>query len=300
MLSQNEMRVSLLLFVVGMSFVFIGVSAQSKIPQTQEEVLSQNISATPSPTPAINSKETVLISKVLDGDTVETSKGEKIRYLGINSPENGEPYSKEASEKNSQLVLGKNVQLEFDVQNKDRYGRTLAYVFIDKTLINVELVKLGLAVSETIQPNVKYQGKILASEKEARSSCLGIWSGLCSKTSGSSNSNCIKIVTINADAPGNDNNNKNGEWIKIGNSCTNSVQLEGWFIKDSSASNRYTFKNFLLDSSSQVIIHSGCGIDSQTELFWKCPEGKYAVWNNAGDHAFLYNNSGDLVSDYEY
>ncbi len=297
-------------FLTGFIFIVLGLSNRGP-------VASFPPASTPSATPRSNSVRAVgilsaratpqdaVITKVIDGDTAETSTGEKIRYLGINSPEKGEPFSNEATKENSELVLDKKVRLEYDVQTKDRYGRTLAYLFINEQMVNVQLVSLGLAVSETIQPNVKYQDKILAAEKSARKNCLGIWNDLCSPSlgqgfGGQANSNCIKIITINYDAPGNDNQNKNGEWIEIGNSCPDSVQMQGWMIKDSSASNRYKFKNFSLGSSSSMLIHSGCGTDSQTDLYWQCPEGKYAIWNNAGDHAFLYNQAGELISDYEY
>ena len=89
-------------------------------------------------------KEKVFISEVIDGDTVETVSHEKIRYLGINAPEKDEPLFGEALKLNESLVLGKSIKLEFDVQTKDRYGRILAYVFIDDNFVNLEMVKLSL------------------------------------------------------------------------------------------------------------------------------------------------------------
>lgn len=124
-------------------------------------------------------KTAVKIVKVLDGDTVQTETGEKIRYIGINSPEKGEPFSREATEANKLLVLGKKVRFEFDVQRKDRFGRTLAYVFADDTFVNLEMVKSGWAVLQTIPPNVRYQDKIVEAQKEARDNCLGTWANLC-------------------------------------------------------------------------------------------------------------------------
>lgn len=251
-----------------------------------------------------NSIAEVFISKVLDGDTIETSSGARIRYIGINAPEKGEKFSSLATELNKELVLNKKIRLEFDVQAKDRYGRTLAYVFIDNIFVNQEMVKKGLAVTETIQPNVKYQNEIVNAQKEAREKCLGIWKALCdqsaSKTSGSSLNNCIKIISIHADAPDNDNQNKNGEWVEIKNTCSELILLDKWVLKDSSSSNKYQFKNFSLGSEKLVLLYSGCGQDSSDKLYWQCPEGKYAIWNNAGDHAFLYNGKGELVSDYQY
>jgi len=247
--------------------------------------------------PTINSTRSVKVNRVLDGDTIEIEGGERIRYLGINAPESGQPFSTEATRENERLVAGRVVNLEFDVQTQDRYQRLLAYIWVGNMLVNKEIVKNGYAISETIQPNVKYQDLILEAQQEAREHCRGLWAGLCSQDSESS---CIKIVNINADAPGNDNYNKNGEWIEIKNTCPQAISMKSWLLKDSSASNKYEFKNFTLEGSKSVIIYSGCDIDTQDKLYWQCPEGKYAVWNNTGDHAFLYDASDNLVTEYQY
>lgn len=244
----------------------------------------------------------VKVINVVDGDTIETEVGEKIRYIGINTPEKGQPYADESTKLNRDLVLGKRISLEFDIQTKDRYGRTLAYVYVDEVFVNREIVRQGFAVSETIQPNVKYQGEILNVQREARDKCLGIWRGLCdgdqSDVLGSNN--CVKITSITANAHGDDNKNKNGEWIEIKNTCSEQIPLNGWLIKDSSASNSYIFRDIFLEKEEIIKVYSGCGIDTKTSFYWQCPETKYAIWNNSGDHAFLYNEGGELVSDYQY
>lgn len=245
----------------------------------------------------INSTRSVKVIRVLDGDTIEIEGGERVRYLGINAPESGQPFSTEATRENERLVAGHIVNLEFDVQTRDRYQRLLAYIWVGNILINKEIVNNGYAVSETIQPNVKYQDLILEAERQARESCRGLWAGLCSQKPESS---CIKIVNINADAPGNDNENKNGEWIEIKNTCSQAILMKSWLLKDSSASNKYEFRDFTLEGSKSVIIYSGCGTNTQDKLYWQCPEGKYAVWNNTGDHAFLYDASDNLVTEYQY
>lgn len=247
--------------------------------------------------PSINSTRSVKVIRVLDGDTIEIESGERVRYLGINAPESGQPFSTEATRENERLVAGRTVNLELDVQTQDRYGRLLAHVWVGDMLINKEIVKNGYAVSETIQPNVKYQDLILKAQEEARTACRGLWAGLCSQ---SSESSCIRIVNINADAPGNDNENKNGEWIEIKNTCSQAISMNNWLLKDSSASNKYKFGSFTLDSAKSVIIYSGCGVNTQDKLYWQCPEGNYAVWNNTGDHAFLYDASDNLVTEYQY
>ena len=247
--------------------------------------------------PDINSTRSAKVIRVLDGDTIEVENGQRVRYLGINAPESGQPFSTAATRENERLVGGRIVNLEFDVQAQDRYGRLLAYIWIGDVLINKEIVKNGYAASGTIQPNVKYQDLILKAQQEARENCRGLWLGLCSQKSESS---CVKIVNINANAPGNDNFNKNGEWIEIKNTCSQAISMKDWLLKDSSAGNKYEFSDYTLESARSVIIYSGCGANTQDKLFWQCPEGKYAIWNNTGDHAFLYDASANLITEYQY
>jgi len=247
--------------------------------------------------PIINSTRSAKVSRVLDGDTIEIENGDRVRYLGINAPESGQPFSTEATRENERLVAGRTVNLEFDVQTQDRYGRLLAYIWIGDNLINKEIVKNGYAISETIQPDVKYQDLILNAQNEAQKACRGLWAGLCSQDKETS---CVKIVNINADAPGNDNYNKNGEWIEIKNTCSQTISMKNWLLKDSSASNRYEFGDFMLEGVKNVIIYSGCGTNTQEKLYWQCPEGQYAIWNNTGDHAFLYDSSDNLITEYQY
>lgn len=70
---------------------------------------------------------------------------------------------------------GKNVRLEFDVQQKDKYGRLLAYVYAGDTFVNAELVKQGYAQITTYPPNVKYVNHFKKLEKEAREQGRGLW-----------------------------------------------------------------------------------------------------------------------------
>lgn len=305
------MKKIVLLFILGLLLIFTGFLTGNKNNTYQKYSLNtsqgtyKDISISPDNSQKINingKKNEVFVLKVLDGDTIETSSGEKIRYLGINTPEKGQPFANEATKFNQDLVSGKKIDLEFDVQTKDRYGRTLAYVFTSGIFVNLEIVKKGLAVSETIQPNVKHQDEIVNAQKDARDKCLGIWKGLCggSKSDVLGSNNCVKIISINANAPGDDNKNKNGEWIEIENDCNDKISLTNWLIKDNSASNKYIFKNFSIDGGKIVKIHSGCGIDTIFDLYWQCPEVKYAIWNNSGDYAFLYNDKREMVSDYQY
>ncbi len=121
-------------------------------------------------------EETYLVVKVLDGDTVQLSSGEKLRYIGIDTPEKSDPYYAEAQNFNRELVEHKRITIEFDVQKRDKYGRLLGYVYVSDTLVNAELLRAGLAVLYTYPPNVKYVDYFSELQKEARQQKKGLWS----------------------------------------------------------------------------------------------------------------------------
>jgi micrococcal nuclease len=129
----------------------------------------------------------VQVTRVVDGDTfwVEngTEKDLRVRLLGIDAPESRKSFKKEvqyfgkeASDYLKQLIGGKKVRLVYDVNPKDRYGRTLAYVYLeDGTFVNAELVSKGYAVVMTIAPNVRYAEDFVKLQEEARKEGLGLW-----------------------------------------------------------------------------------------------------------------------------
>lgn len=121
-------------------------------------------------------ENTVIVTWVIDGDTVEIEGGYRVRYIGIDAPEGDEAYYWEALQANRTLVEGEKVRLEKDVEDKDKYGRLLRYVWVDNTMVNVELVKLGYAYSYSYPPNLKYQTYLLQMEQEAREHKRGLWS----------------------------------------------------------------------------------------------------------------------------
>lgn len=125
--------------------------------------------------------ENVFVKRVIDGDTVELDSGLRLRYIGIDTPEMNpvECYSRQATEKNRELVEGKEVRLEKDVSETDRYGRLLRYVWVGESLINEILVREGYAASSTYPPDVKYQERFRAAERLAREERLGLWGDEC-------------------------------------------------------------------------------------------------------------------------
>ncbi len=132
-----------------------------------------------------------MVTRVIDGDTIEIEGGKKVRYIGIDTPETVHPsksvqcYGKEAAEKNKNFVEGKRVRLEKDISETDKYGRLLRYVYlpagktgVDEIFVNKVLVQEGYAFSSTYPPDLKYQDVFLTVEKEAREAGRGLW-GSC-------------------------------------------------------------------------------------------------------------------------
>jgi len=125
---------------------------------------------------------TARVKRVIDGDTIELESGKTVRYIGIDTPETVHPskpvqcFGVEASNKNKELVLGKEIKLEKDISETDKHGRLLRYVWLDNVLVNNLLVRQGYAVSSTHPPDVKYQDKFLESQRLARQENRGLWS----------------------------------------------------------------------------------------------------------------------------
>jgi micrococcal nuclease len=121
------------------------------------------------------------VLRVIDGDTILVNTIGKVRYIGVNTPETHHPtkgveyYGREACAANQRLVSGKRVRLEYDVQPKDKYGRTLAYVYVGKTFVNAKLVKDGYAQVMTIPPNVKHAGYFRTLQRQAKVKGKGLW-----------------------------------------------------------------------------------------------------------------------------
>lgn len=134
---------------------------------------------------------TALVTEVIDGDTIRLESGETVRYIGIDTPETKHPnkpiecFGKEASQKNIELVLGRNVKLVKDVSETDRYGRLLRYVYVGDVFINQELVRQGYAYSSAFPPDISQQELFNEAQKSAQQDILGLWNkAICAPTPG--------------------------------------------------------------------------------------------------------------------
>jgi endonuclease YncB( thermonuclease family) len=125
-------------------------------------------------------RETGMVTKVIDGDTIEVVIREvshTVRYIGMDTPEmQGEVYALEATQLNKNLVEGKFVTLVKDVSETDQYDRLLRYVVIGDLFINYELVKQGLAYAKDYPPDTACSQVLHSAQAEAQAAGLMLWS----------------------------------------------------------------------------------------------------------------------------
>ena len=130
---------------------------------------------------------TVVVTRVVDGDTVEVQldgSEEDVRYIGVDTPETVKPdtpvqcFGPQASDFNHRLVERKRVRLVFDEERRDVYGRLLAYVYLEGRFVNAELLRRGLARTLTIPPNDRHAKRFKRLQMAAARAGRGLW-GAC-------------------------------------------------------------------------------------------------------------------------
>lgn len=126
-----------------------------------------------------NAPLTGLVKEVYDGDTILLASGQRVRYTGIDTAERGEEFNSNATRLNKQLVLGKNVRLEYDKEKTDRYNRLLAYIFVEENgkeiLVNKRIIEEGFAGMYYARPQMRYFKELLAAQQQAITKNLGVW-----------------------------------------------------------------------------------------------------------------------------
>ena len=134
--------------------------------------------------------ERATVMRVTDGDTIVVEINgaiERVRYLGLDAPEIARPDDNAAAEcggdealaSNEELVAGRSVALERDVNDRDRFGRLLRHVWVahrgDWLLVGERLIETGAVEARTYRPDTRRDDEFDAAERHARESGLGIW-----------------------------------------------------------------------------------------------------------------------------
>jgi len=176
MFQNTKLLIIACLFIITLGFGFVGYS-------TWEES---------KPTSQVNGieGERAYVEKVVDGDTLILADSRTVRFVGIDTPETVDPkrpvgcFGKEASNETKSLLSKKQVILQKDVSDKDKYGRLLRLIFLplpggQALFVNDYLVREGFARVLTYPPDIKYNEKLRRAEEEAKRLKRGLW-GNCS------------------------------------------------------------------------------------------------------------------------
>lgn len=135
--------------------------------------------APPDTTPILGTQnqETAMVTRVIDGDTLEINHQTKVRLIGIDAPETkpNDCYALESKLALEALTLNHQVTLETDVSNTDLYQRLLRYIWINGQLINQELIRQGYAIAKAYPPDTKYRSQLNQAQQEAQAETLGLW-----------------------------------------------------------------------------------------------------------------------------
>lgn len=245
--------------------------------------------------PAVDA-ERATVTEVVDGDTLEVrladGRVERLRLVGINTPEDGECLADQAARRLEAVVGDRRVRLVRDVSDRDQYGRLLRHVLVDGRSAGEVLVAEGLALSRAYPPDTGQQAALDAAQALAAAAEAGLWApNACGPATGAA----VDVGRVRTDPPGDESQTPNEEWVEVVNRGGRPVDLTGWGVRDESASHRYEFPDgFRLFAGATVRLRTGCGRDTATDLHW-CVSGS-AVWNNDGDTVFITDPSGNIVA----
>ncbi len=256
-----------------------------------------------------------LVARVIDGDTFcvtyRDGSGDTVRILGIDTPETNDrgnseknfagvpdpsyltAWGERASSFTRDLLLGKNVTLSGDCRagSRDRYGRLLAYVTSGSTDIGSLLVREGYARVYTGEDFSRKQ-EYLALQMEAQGSGAGLWNA--ARVPGGSGDGPVRIVSVQYDAPGDDREDLNGEYVVI--KAVERTDLAGWTLEEGDGA-RFHFPPLALGAGETLTIHAGVGIPGGDDLYWNQAS---PVLGNSADSVVLKDPDGKTVSSWSW
>ncbi|MFB6161511.1 MAG: lamin tail domain-containing protein [Haloferacaceae archaeon] len=292
--------------------------------------------ATATPHPATAPTVRVRVVAVVDGDTMRIRFGngtrDTVRLLGVDTPEveaentpdefEGVPstaagraclreYGERASAFATRRLEGATVGLGFDPNEPRRgyYDRLLAYVYVDGTQFNHRLLVRGHA--RRYESGLVERERYARAESRARTAGRGLWT--CADGASTAPPTALAdgggtpatttavdgplAVSVHADAPGNDHEDPNGEYVALRNRGDRTLDLAGWTVRDA-AGHAYAFPDgATLAPDATIRLHTGTGTDGDGRYYWGRSR---AVWNNGGDTVTVTDDAGRTVVSRRY
>jgi micrococcal nuclease len=181
-LSKNNLtKIITVVFFVLLSFLAKSIFVETNEEKQEEMVTEAGQSASLTGREAHSHKKTIesvkegTVKFVIDGATFVLENEERVRLLGIDSPERGEPFYEESKERLKTLTEGKKVILKKDVSEKDKYGRSLRHIYIDNNWINRQMIEEGWARLITIPPDTFHVKEFKKAQLDAQKNKRGMW-----------------------------------------------------------------------------------------------------------------------------
>ncbi|WP_424008750.1 lamin tail domain-containing protein [Haloferax denitrificans] len=302
-----------------------GADATTTVEPTTTAAASTTSQSGSPTTAAAAGDVSVEVVEVVDGDTIKVvmpdGARETVRLLGVDTPEvhaentpdefEGVPETEagraclraageNASAYAKSRLADRTVELRYDEKAGERgyYGRLLAYVVVDGAEFNYDLITEGHArlYESSFEERERYE----RAERDARERGVGLWScateGAAAGGADATTDDGLSVSVV-ADAPGNDNDNLNEEYVTLRNDGDATVDLSGWTVSDAAGAT-YTFAEGTdLAPGASLTLHTGSGTDTDEDVYW----GRGgAVWNNGGDTVTIRDAAGDEVLAYTY
>jgi len=284
--------------------------------------LSPTGPATPADTgdavPADSERLNATVTRVVDGDTVEVryagGTADTVRLVGVDTPETrggtnpgefeGVPDSEagrtclgeeadNATRALEALVGDRAVALAVDPDTDRRgsYGRLLAYVVVDGVNANERLVERGHA--RVYDSEFSLADRFYELEASAQDARRGVWQ--CRGPGDTSEGSGLSVRVV-ADAPGDDRENPNGEYVVLANPTAGPLHIGNWTVSDV-ADHTYTFPpDTTVPAGGSIRLYSGSGTDSATEFY----RSDGPIWNNGGDTVTVRAENGTVVAQESY
>jgi len=268
--------------------------------------------------PADSERLNATVIRVVDGDTVEVryddGETDVVRLVGIDTPETrggtnpaefegipdsaaGRACLARAAENATDALTGfaadepAVLAIDPDTDRRDRYQRLLAYVVVDGTNLNERLVAAGHA--RVYDSSFSLAERFYDLEASAQTDRRGLWA--CTDPDAATAADGLHLRVV-ADAPSDDRENPNGEFVVLANPTSDPLAIGNWTISDE-ADHTYTFPpNATIPANGSVRLYSGSGTDTATAFY----RDDGPIWNNGGDSATLTAANGTVVADVSY